>query len=353
MLRREPRIGVGSIVTTPSRPDTDRHFERCSLTGLIAEKRQPKALGGQIRGTAQRIELRLRRPRFGVGRCEIALQGPLGECQVELGLIALQLSLFDLAARRTPSHTGMLSVACATYPEILPGRHFEPVACCDRSPESDSWYGQLNQFVVALDQFLERMLVGLANHRHQHTIRHFDGESDIDRRWVNNLVADQPARPGRCFRKERWPANAKHTGPGQAWDWRPYDVSAGLQVSQTNLMEDFSLGLTDPTFNPVCMTSSGDPVTDPTLTDPAACARAGYEANPNLLPGLVPYDLTRGGSLFYYHKSAPIKQQAGFVQDEITLSDWIASFFSHLSSLLSGLRRCRARVSKPINPIGR
>jgi hypothetical protein len=101
-----------------------------------------------------------------------------------------------------------------------------------------------------------------------------------------------------------------------------HNIKAGVQISQTNLMEDFTLGLTDPTFNPVCLTSSGDAVTDPTLIDPAACVPAGYAVNPSLAPGLVPYDLTRGGSLFRFHDSAAIKQQAAFVQDEIRLADW-------------------------------
>jgi hypothetical protein len=101
-----------------------------------------------------------------------------------------------------------------------------------------------------------------------------------------------------------------------------HNMKAGVQMSQTNLMENFSLGLTDPAYNPVCVTHSGEPVTDPTITDPAACAPAGYEVNPTLAPGLVPYDLTRGGSLFQFHESGAIKQQAGFVQDTITLSDW-------------------------------
>jgi hypothetical protein len=101
-----------------------------------------------------------------------------------------------------------------------------------------------------------------------------------------------------------------------------HSTKAGFQVSQTNLMEDFTLGLTDPTFNPVCVTASGDAVTDATLTNPAACVPAGFAVNPGLALGLVPYDLTRGGSLFRFHNRAAIRQQAAFVQDVVTLSDW-------------------------------
>ena len=44
--------------------------------------------------------------------------------------------------------------------------------------------------------------------------------------------------------------------------------------------------------------------------------------NPNLSPGLVPYDLTRGGSLFQFHGNANINEQAGYAQDQITWKNW-------------------------------
>ena len=40
-------------------------------------------------------------------------------------------------------------------------------------------------------------------------------------------------------------------------------------------------------------------------------------ANPNLQPGLVPYDLTRGGSMFFFHGKANINQYGFFVEDSI------------------------------------
>ncbi|HEY1472031.1 MAG TPA: TonB-dependent receptor [Candidatus Acidoferrum sp.] len=98
-----------------------------------------------------------------------------------------------------------------------------------------------------------------------------------------------------------------------------HNAKAGIQISQTNLQEDFRLGITDPTFNPVCVTEDGSAVTDSSIIDPNACGAAGYQANPNLSPGLIPYDLTRGGSLFRFHQGAQIKEQAAFVQDTITL----------------------------------
>ena len=67
-----------------------------------------------------------------------------------------------------------------------------------------------------------------------------------------------------------------------------HTVKVGGQFMQTRLDEQFGLGITDPTFNPVCLTANGDPVTTPSLVDPDACARAGYQPNPDLQPGLGP-----------------------------------------------------------------
>jgi hypothetical protein len=98
-----------------------------------------------------------------------------------------------------------------------------------------------------------------------------------------------------------------------------HNAKFGAQITHTFLTERFSLGLTDPTFNPVCLDADGDPALNPALTDPDRCQRAGFQANPDLLPGLVPYDLTRGGSLFQYYGHADIRQQAFYGQDSINL----------------------------------
>ena len=96
-----------------------------------------------------------------------------------------------------------------------------------------------------------------------------------------------------------------------------HNAKFGAQITDTILTEKFTLGLTDPTFNPVCLDADGDAVLNPGLTNPAQCQSAGYQANPNLSPGLVPYDLTRGGSLFKYYGHANIRQQAFYAQDSI------------------------------------
>jgi len=96
-----------------------------------------------------------------------------------------------------------------------------------------------------------------------------------------------------------------------------HNAKFGVQIQDTILTEKFTLGLTDPTFNPVCLDTSGDPVLNPGLTNPDNCQSAGYQANPDLSPGLVPYDLTRGGSLFKYYGHADIREQAFYAQDSI------------------------------------
>src|ERR1700694_4572226 len=69
----------------------------------------------------------------------------------------------------------------------------------------------------------------------------------------------------------------------------------GVQVSHTFLNEGFHFRITDPTFN-----------------DPA---------DATFLPGLKPFDLTRGGKPFLFHGHADIKQEAVYAQDTLTLGN--------------------------------
>jgi outer membrane receptor protein involved in Fe transport len=98
-----------------------------------------------------------------------------------------------------------------------------------------------------------------------------------------------------------------------------HNAKIGLQITSTPLTENFRLAITDSSFNPVCLTSAGDPVLDPAITQAANCAEAGYQPNPDLAPGLVPYDLTRGGSYFSFHGRTSINQQSAYLQDSVTL----------------------------------
>jgi hypothetical protein len=98
-----------------------------------------------------------------------------------------------------------------------------------------------------------------------------------------------------------------------------HNLKAGVQFMRTALSEHFTLGITDPSYNALCVNSAGDPQALPTVGSTAACEALGFVANPDLQPGLVPFDLTRGGSLFRFAGRTNIDQAAFYVQDAITL----------------------------------
>jgi hypothetical protein len=101
-----------------------------------------------------------------------------------------------------------------------------------------------------------------------------------------------------------------------------HNIKAGTELKQTRLFEDFALGITDFTFNPVCLNAGGDAAGSARLTNPGGCAAVGLTANPNLAAGLVPYDLTRGGSMFRFRDTGKVNQYAVYVQDSVTLGNW-------------------------------
>ena len=110
-----------------------------------------------------------------------------------------------------------------------------------------------------------------------------------------------------------------------------HNIKYGVDLKQTRLLENFQFGITDPTFNSPCIDINGAAVGDTTLINPAQCASAGFQPNtsdnPNatvpFAPGLFPYDLTRGGSLFAYHATANINQYAFYGQDSITAGHFV------------------------------
>jgi hypothetical protein len=72
-------------------------------------------------------------------------------------------------------------------------------------------------------------------------------------------------------------------------------IKYGVDLKQTRLLENFQFGITDPSFN-----------------DPSS---------PDFSPGLLPFDLSRGGRLFAFHDTANINQYAFYVQDGLTLGN--------------------------------
>ena len=104
-----------------------------------------------------------------------------------------------------------------------------------------------------------------------------------------------------------------------------HNIKVGIDLKQTRLNEQFAFGITDPTFNPVCLNSDGSAITDPSLTTADSCGPSGYSVNPNLQPGLVPFDLSRSGQLFEYHAKHNINQYAFYAQDAVTLGNFLLS----------------------------
>jgi Carboxypeptidase regulatory-like domain len=101
-----------------------------------------------------------------------------------------------------------------------------------------------------------------------------------------------------------------------------HNLKIGTELKQTRLDEQFAMGVTDFTFNPVCVDSAGNAAGPASITQPGGCTAAGFAANPGLMPGLVPYDLTRGGSLFRFQDSGNVNEAGVYVQDTVTLGKW-------------------------------
>ena len=98
-----------------------------------------------------------------------------------------------------------------------------------------------------------------------------------------------------------------------------HDIKVGTQIQQTRLLENFSFAITNADYNPVCLDSDGNPLLLPGVLNPDECSTANAVPNPNLLPGIVPYDLTRGGVPFNFHATHNINEYAFYIQDTITL----------------------------------
>jgi hypothetical protein len=97
------------------------------------------------------------------------------------------------------------------------------------------------------------------------------------------------------------------------------NIKVGADFYHTFLSERFGVGVTDPTFNAICLNPDGSPSTAPTPTNPNLCGPAGLQPNPGFLPGLLPFDLSRNGSLFSFQGHTDIKQLALYAEDVVTL----------------------------------
>jgi Carboxypeptidase regulatory-like domain/TonB-dependent Receptor Plug Domain len=100
-----------------------------------------------------------------------------------------------------------------------------------------------------------------------------------------------------------------------------HTLSLGTQIQQTRLAENFAMGVTDPAFNPVCLDSGGNSLLLPGVASPEQCTliNPANQANPGFLPGLLAFDLTRGGSPLHFHAVNAINQYAFYATDQINL----------------------------------
>ena len=115
-----------------------------------------------------------------------------------------------------------------------------------------------------------------------------------------------------------------------------HNLKAGVFFQHTFLTEDDRFGIVDPTANAPCLfTPNGFPDTNPGLADPADCSAPFLESNPNFIPILGCYDLTRTAplpssdgcpnatsGLYAYDVHTDIKELSLFAQDSITYKNW-------------------------------
>ncbi|HTQ58828.1 MAG TPA: TonB-dependent receptor [Candidatus Solibacter sp.] len=130
-----------------------------------------------------------------------------------------------------------------------------------------------------------------------------------------NLFSDQPATLSQSrrltstgFRSDLTYSRGQHS------------MKAGVQFQATPLSEFFTTGLTDPGFNSPCLDANGIAVPNPSLTNPSQCASGGYAENSSYQPALLPYDLSRGGTLFIFRGTATIYEGSAYAQDSIKLA---------------------------------
>src|SRR5208283_1883641 len=121
-------------------------------------------------------------------------------------------------------------------------------------------------------------------------------------------------------------------------------IKAGVTYEQTFLSEKDTVGIVDPAYNAPCITLSTVAIPNvpvPGFTGPSQCGAAGYAPNvadptnpffnpnapntafyPAFNPALLPYDLTRGGSLYPFNGHTDVKELALYIRDVITAGNW-------------------------------
>jgi Carboxypeptidase regulatory-like domain/TonB-dependent Receptor Plug Domain len=92
------------------------------------------------------------------------------------------------------------------------------------------------------------------------------------------------------------------------------NMKFGGMYQQTFLRENNTIGIVDPTLNPQCINAAGAPI---------ACSNPAATPNPSFNPVLLPYDLTQGGTQYFWHGRTDVKQLALYGEDQITAGHWL------------------------------
>jgi len=91
-----------------------------------------------------------------------------------------------------------------------------------------------------------------------------------------------------------------------------HNIKVGALYQQTFLTENDSLGIVDPTFLPSLTDANGSPCYN-TITNVAFDSPC---------TDLLPYDLTRRGSVYAFHGHTDVKEFSVYAQDAITKGSW-------------------------------
>lgn len=127
-------------------------------------------------------------------------------------------------------------------------------------------------------------------------------------------------------------------------------IKIGGNYAQTFLTENDTLGVVSALYNAPCVDASGNPVAG--YDSPTACGND--LPNPNYLPVLGPYDLTRGGGTYTFNGHTDVKEVGVYVEDQITVGNWLLNLGLR-GDVYNGLAKAnqtepRLGVSYKINP---
>jgi hypothetical protein len=98
------------------------------------------------------------------------------------------------------------------------------------------------------------------------------------------------------------------------------NIKAGAVYQQTFLRENDKLGVIDATYNAPCVDTDGNPL--PGYSDPSGCDGISSFENPDYLPALAPFDLTRSGGFYSYFGHTDVKELSMYIQDQIKAGNW-------------------------------